>query len=262
MTHTNSTHANPIPPGWPDPLESPQAEAIRNGKLDDTEIRNLFDCMERELRLHRERAANPAQGVSDEAVFIAGNILMQHGLNAPERVIYQAARAALTAAIGAGGAGGGLPEKPTQAMRIAYDELNNSLGLDRFVNFDLVWEKIRSHLPPHPAPSGQAVAWMRKWAFDGIDVMAMPKKERPAGWMLHEVTRHQCLPDDVPLYAHPVQQGWREPDGFTPYLWQCKDYADGWISYADKEEALAYQRDTGCLLRITYRPVAPQPKGE
>lgn len=46
-----------IPPGWPDPLESPQAEAIRNGKLDDTEIRNLFDQMERELRLHRERAA-------------------------------------------------------------------------------------------------------------------------------------------------------------------------------------------------------------
>jgi len=44
------------PPGWPDPLESPQAEAIRNGKLDDTEIRNLFDTMERELRLHRERA--------------------------------------------------------------------------------------------------------------------------------------------------------------------------------------------------------------
>jgi len=54
---------------WPDPLESPQAEAIRSGKVDDTEIRNLFDTMERELRLHRERAAltpaNPAQGVSD-----------------------------------------------------------------------------------------------------------------------------------------------------------------------------------------------------
>jgi hypothetical protein len=64
MTHTNSTPANPTPPGWPDPLESPQAEAIRNGKLDDTEIRNLFDCMERELRLHRERAANPAREVS------------------------------------------------------------------------------------------------------------------------------------------------------------------------------------------------------
>lgn len=45
----------PKSPGWPDPLTSPQAEAIRNGKIDDTEIRNLFDMMERELQLHRER---------------------------------------------------------------------------------------------------------------------------------------------------------------------------------------------------------------
>jgi hypothetical protein len=44
--------------------------------------------------------------------------------------------------------------------------------------------------------------------------------------------------------------------GYVPYLWQCKDYMDGWISYADREEALAYQRDTGCLLRVTYRPLA------
>lgn len=42
---------------WPDPLESPQAEAIRAGKIDDVEIRNLFDQMERELRLHRSSAA-------------------------------------------------------------------------------------------------------------------------------------------------------------------------------------------------------------
>ena len=56
-----------IPPGWPDPLESPQAEAIRSGKLDDTEIRNLFDQMERELRLHRERAgeAKPVAWMDD-----------------------------------------------------------------------------------------------------------------------------------------------------------------------------------------------------
>lgn len=41
---------------WPDPLESPQAEAIRSGKIDDTSIRDLFDKMERELKLHREAA--------------------------------------------------------------------------------------------------------------------------------------------------------------------------------------------------------------
>jgi hypothetical protein len=51
-----------------------------------------------------------------------------------------------------------------------------------------------------------------------------------------------------------------------PFLWECKDYADGWIRYFDEEEALAYQRDTGCALRITYRPAAPEltptPDGE
>lgn len=41
-------------PGWPDPLESPQADAIRSGKIDDVEIRNLFDQMEREIQVHRK----------------------------------------------------------------------------------------------------------------------------------------------------------------------------------------------------------------
>lgn len=54
--------------------------------------------------------------------------------------------------------------------------------------------------------------------------------------------------------------GWR----LVPYLWQCKDYADGWLSYTNEDEAQAYQRDTGCAVRITYRPLpaAPQQGGE
>jgi hypothetical protein len=40
---------------WTDILESPQAKAIRNGKLDFLDIYNLFDKMEREILLHRER---------------------------------------------------------------------------------------------------------------------------------------------------------------------------------------------------------------
>ena len=43
-------------PGWDDPLESPQAQAIREGKVDDTQIRDLFDKMERELIEHRKVA--------------------------------------------------------------------------------------------------------------------------------------------------------------------------------------------------------------
>jgi len=49
--------------------------------------------------------------------------------------------------------------------------------------------------------------------------------------------------------------GWR----MVPYLWQCKDYADGWLSYANEDEAQAYQRDTGCAVRITYRPLPAAP---
>lgn len=43
-------------------------------------------------------------------------------------------------------------------------------------------------------------------------------------------------------------------DGLEPTHWHCKDYADGWISFDNAGEALAYQRDTGCLLRVIYRP--------
>lgn len=81
------------------------------------------------------------------------------------------------------------------------------------------------------------------------------------------IQAHEPLEDDDDIYRAEFKRTYRamlatlasnKPvgDGYVPYLWQCKDYADGWISYADREEALAYQRDTGCLLRITYRPLA------
>lgn len=56
----------PKPAGWLDPLDSPQAQAIRSGKIDDTEIRNLFDQMERELRLHRERFRTAPKPAGDK----------------------------------------------------------------------------------------------------------------------------------------------------------------------------------------------------
>jgi len=46
---------------WPDPLQSPQAEAIRAGKVDMTEIVSLFDKMERELEQLRFVAADNAR---------------------------------------------------------------------------------------------------------------------------------------------------------------------------------------------------------
>jgi hypothetical protein len=47
----------------------------------------------------------------------------------------------------------------------------------------------------------QPIAYMRRWAFDKIDVMKMPKKDRPKGWGFLEVTSVQYMDDDVPLYA-------------------------------------------------------------
>jgi len=45
------------------------------------------------------------------------------------------------------------------------------------------------------------VGWMRSWAYEGIDVMAIPKKDRPGGWMFRDVTRHKAMRNDVPLYS-------------------------------------------------------------
>ena len=50
----------------------------------------------------------------------------------------------------------------------------------------------------------EPVAWERKWSVDG----EVPKKERrengrmawPFKFKLMPVTKHKCLPDDVPLY--------------------------------------------------------------
>ena len=99
-TFSNTTVPVSNSPGWPDPLESPQAEAIRNGKLDDTEIRNLFDCMERELRLHRERAANQAQVTDAMVKAIKAKWAAMRQLGDPNE---HALASAAIAAIGAGG---------------------------------------------------------------------------------------------------------------------------------------------------------------
>jgi len=38
-----------------------------------------------------------------------------------------------------------------------------------------------------------------------------------------------------------------------PFVWQCKDYADGWIDFSNEHEALNYSYETGCLMRVVYR---------
>jgi hypothetical protein len=45
-------------------------------------------------------------------------------------------------------------------------------------------------------------AYMRRWAYDGKDVMDIPEKDRPQDFgYRQEVTLTQLFPDDVPLYS-------------------------------------------------------------
>lgn len=70
------------------------------------------------------------------------------------------------------------------------------------------------------AGGGEAVAWMRRWAFDGEE----PRKEKkdngrlawPAKFKLLPVTNSRLLDDDVPLYTNPKPkpEARRVPDGW------------------------------------------------
>jgi len=52
--------------------------------------------------------------------------------------------------------------------------------------------------------------------------------------------------NEVPVFTDPAptlkQTG-------SVVAWECKDYADGWIAFAKLTDALAYQFDTGCVMR-------------
>lgn len=61
--------------------------------------------------------------------------------------------------------------------------------------------------PAELAAKGKPISFMRRWAYDGIDVMATKKAERPKGWFLHDVTKGAFFDDDVPLYANLNPEG-------------------------------------------------------
>src|SRR5690625_4958923 len=77
---------------------------------------------------------------------------------------------------------------------------------------------------PQPPAEAQPVAWMRRCAFDRVDVLTLAKSDRPRGWNMHAVTENKALPDDVPLYAHPPPSA---PVGVEvaslPALWRQRE---------------------------------------
>lgn len=55
----------------------------------------------------------------------------------------------------------------------------------------------RAGLPPREEPT----AYMRRYAFNGIDALSMKKEDRPRGWSYYELSRIKRYHDDVALYA-------------------------------------------------------------
>ncbi|MDF1599670.1 hypothetical protein PZ895_07760 [Mesorhizobium sp. YIM 152430] len=79
-----------------------EVKATSDGGSDQPIADIVAGCIAEITALPAEARLAQAEGgpaVTDDAVRRAGDILMQHGLNAPEPVIYQAARAVLEAAL-------------------------------------------------------------------------------------------------------------------------------------------------------------------
>jgi hypothetical protein len=51
------------------------------------------------------------------------------------------------------------------------------------------------------------VAWMRSWTYQGVDVMKIPKKDRPQGWALRDVTLRRFYGEDIALYPQSAIDG-------------------------------------------------------
>jgi hypothetical protein len=234
MTHTNSTPANPTPPGWPDPLESPQAEAIRNGKLDDTEIRNLFDCMERELRLHRERAANPAQGVSARhPLEVYADSYAEMARMGDGKVDCRSVEVdirqnmiPITAAIGAGSP---LPEPQIEHMVQQFlrwklpDDFNPDGGIQfvKQTDYGHTFEPVGTNLFDYKQAKALVLHMLEGLSAIGAGGQAVAEpyaheygKSNGDGTFSVTIEKghhRKPVPDwpIKPLYAHPVQPGWR-----------------------------------------------------
>jgi len=97
------------------------------------------------------------------------------------------------------------PDMPAQEMRLHMGEMTAQKM--RTARAAIRWANTRLPALEPAAPEGQQeAAWMRRWAFDGIDVMKIDKPSRPVGWQFQAVSEVKILPDDIPLYTRPSEQ--------------------------------------------------------
>jgi hypothetical protein len=97
---------------------------------------------------------------------------------------------------------------------------------------------------PEPATTQQGAkpeprAWMRRWAYDGVNVMAMKKDDRPQGWSFDATSEERFLNDDVPLYdTQPERSG----DAVRKVLRALAEQFDE-MSWAASRDGETYRRD-------------------
>lgn len=227
---------------------------------------------------HTPAPTNPAQ-VTDAMVEAAAKELLAHGgfssipgNNEPNALI--AARAALTAAIGAGGQAVAWQRRklyePTEQLweQCSKDEATGHF--ERQPGYEY------RPLYTHPAPSGQAVAVkpldlsnLLKHAFSAGYVSAAGDD----GWTDYDPTKCAAYSRILSAIAHPVQPGWRDitEDALPPFDkdvilaywqdWPRKRWCVEVGFYGSKKGGWIHSSATHWM-PVDTLPAAPQPKGE
>lgn len=103
------------------------------------------------------------------------------------------------------------------------------------------------------------IAWMRRWAYDKIDVMALLKAKRPRGWNFHATTVGQLFDDDVPLVAAAeIARLEPEPDMMDADGWGIDEREDDAIIFCTNWQGgrTALARRPKLMTNAAWRPIA------
>ena len=83
------------------------------------------------------------------------------------------------------------------------------------------------------------------------------------GWK-GEAEFYVALRNAYPALRQELESLRREDTVDSVGNWQCRDYANGWITFPDRKSAEQYQHDTGAMMRYRryYAAIDAQRQGE